>query len=156
MDQHTWPKRTTPLQSAWLFALGAMMVECKQFTHVLNIHIHIFMYVYTFIFLFIYNLATSLMVKNVLVTAGVEFVDIFWSTPTLLPMSYKVNIICQLLHNGIEYKRVKIAAAPQDTVLNVPSLLPGSHCMVTLQAIYNPASIDSGITHNVFTPNSSE
>ena len=29
MDQHAWPDRTTPLQSAWLMALSATMVKCE-------------------------------------------------------------------------------------------------------------------------------
>ena len=28
MDQHAQPDRTTPLQSAWLMVLSAMMAEC--------------------------------------------------------------------------------------------------------------------------------
>ena len=96
------------------------------------------------------------MVKNVSVTAGTDFVDIVWSLPKLLPMSYKVNVVCRLLYNGLEYKRLKIEATPLDTMVNVPSLLPGSHCVFTFHAIYNPASVDNGITHTVFTMNSSK
>ena len=29
-DQHAWPNRTIPLQSAWSIALNAMLVECES------------------------------------------------------------------------------------------------------------------------------
>ena len=96
------------------------------------------------------------MIKNVSATAGANFIEIVWSTPKLLPMSYQVNVICRLLYNDIEYKRVEFEAMPLDRVLTLPSLLPGSHCVFTLHAIYNPASIDNGITRTVFTLRSSK
>ena len=39
MDQHAWPDRTTPLQSAWSMGLGAMMAECEQFVYLFSLNV---------------------------------------------------------------------------------------------------------------------
>ena len=95
------------------------------------------------------------MVKNVSATAGADFIELEWSAPKLLPMSYQVDVACRLLYNGIEYKRERLEATPLDTIQTVQMLHPRSHCVYTLLAIYNPASIDDGITGTIFTLNTS-
>ena len=96
------------------------------------------------------------MVKNVSATAGTHFIDIMWSAPKLLPTSYQVGVTCWRMYNGIEYIRVKLEATPLDTILTIDKLFPGSRCALTLLAVYNPASIDDGITLTIFTLNLSE
>ena len=95
------------------------------------------------------------MIKNVSATTGADFIHITWSQPKILPSSYRVHIGCWLVHVHIEYVREELEASPLSTMFIVDQLLPGSRCVITLLAIYNPASIDDGITHTLFTPNSS-
>ena len=100
-------------------------------------------------------IATALMIRNVSVTAGDDFIHITWSAPKILPTSYQVYFSCCLIHTGTEYMQVKLEASPFYTMLIVDQLFLGSRCVITLLAIYNPASIDDGITHTIFTTNSS-
>ena len=102
------------------------------------------------------HVATTLMIRNISAAAGTDFIDIIWSAPKLLPDSYKVNVTCRLVYNGIEYVRVRLVATPLDTIVTINNLLPGSRCVFTLLAVYNPASIDDGITRTIFTLSSSE
>ena len=105
---------------------------------------------------FTFVTATTLMVKNVSAAAGTHFIEIVWTPPKLLPMSYQVNVVCRLLCNGKEYKRERLEATPLDTIQTIGKLYPRSHCVYTLLAIYNPASVDDGITRTVLTLNASK
>ena len=96
------------------------------------------------------------MIQNVSAFAGTDFFDIFWSPPSIPPMTYRINVACRLLCNNMEYNRAKVNRRPYLTTQNVDNLLPGSACTFTLLAVYNPASIDSGITRTVFTLNTSK
>lgn len=99
--------------------------------------------------------ATTLMIRNVSVTADDDFIHITWSVPKFLPASYQVNVSCRLTHTETEYMQVMLALSPFDKMLTVDKLFPESDCVFTLLAIYNPASIDDGITGNISTRNTS-
>ena len=101
-------------------------------------------------------IATTLMIKNISTTAGEKFIHISWSTPKFLPMSYRIRVSCLQLWNGIEYRCTTLNATQFDTFHTVTQLAPSSKCVFTLFAIYNPASIDRGITRTVLTMKSSK
>ena len=95
------------------------------------------------------------MIKNVSAKADADFNCIIWSAAKLLPASYQVNVTCWLMPNETEYMWVNLNARPSDTMLTIDKLSPGSHCVFTLLSIYNPASIDDGITRTISTYSSS-
>ena len=99
--------------------------------------------------------ATRLMIKNVSAKAGTNYIEIVWSAPKLLPLSYLINVTCRLLYDGKEYINKVWEITPLDTILTIGKLYPGSQCLYNLLAIYNPASIDDGITGTIFTLNTS-
>ena len=99
--------------------------------------------------------ATTLMIKNVSVTAGADFIQMIWCTPKIAPSSYRVNVSCWLMYTKTKYVRMTVEETPLDTMLTVDKLIPGSRCVITLYAIYNPASIDDGIARTISTLNSS-
>ena len=99
--------------------------------------------------------ATTLMIRNVSVTAEDDFIHITWSAAKLRPASYQVNVTCCLIHTETEYMQVMLGVSSFDTMLTVDKLFSGSLCVLTLRAIYNPASIDHGITRTISTTNSS-
>ena len=100
-------------------------------------------------------IATALMIRKVSVTAGDTFIHITWSAPKFHPASYQVNVACCLIHTETEYMQEIFEVISFDTMLTVNNLFPGSHCVFTFRAIYNPASIDHGITRTISTTNSS-
>ena len=100
------------------------------------------------------GVATTLMIKNVSTTAGADFIQMIWSKPKIAPDSYRVNIACWLMHTKTIYVRVTVEASPLDKMLTIDKLIPGSRCVITLHAIYNPASIDDGIARTISTVNS--
>ena len=95
------------------------------------------------------------MVKSISAKADADFIRIKWSAPKFLPDSYQVDVTCRLMPNETEYILVNLNARPFATMLTIDKLFPGSLCVFTLLAIYNPASIDDGITRNIATLNSS-
>ena len=92
------------------------------------------------------------MVKNVSAVAGTGYFDLVWIAPKVLPMSYKINVFCFLMPNGVMYRSKGYNASSVDTKLRVNDLYFGSRCAYNLIAIYNPASRDYGITDAVVMP----
>ena len=99
----------------------------------------------------LFVIATALMIKNITTAAGAKFVYITWSEPEFRPASYQVKITCRRMDTETEYVCMKLEVSPLDTMLTVDKLLPGSRCVFTLHATYNPASIDDGITFGIST-----
>ena len=102
----------------------------------------------------LFVIATARMIKSISTAAGANFIYITWSQPEFLPDSYQVKIICLRIPTETEYVDMKLEVSAYDTMLTVDKLLPGSRCVFTLHAIYNPASIDDGITLGISTLNS--
>ena len=62
-------------------------------------------------------------------------------------MNYAVTYSCEVHSQERPYIAEKIEyLSPSINSFNVFNLLPGSVCFFTLFAVYNPASIDPGIT----------
>ena len=78
--------------------------------------------------------------------SGLDFVSLIWSTPEFKPVRYNLEYSCKLQTDGTEYaKKQRITFSSESTFVSVPNLLPNSSCELTLFAVYNPASIDSGL-----------
>ena len=91
------------------------------------------------------------MIRNISTAAGANFVHITWSQPKFLPSSYLVKFTCWRMPTETEYVCLHLEVLPFHTMLTIEELFPGSRCVFTLHAIYNPASIDVGITLGVST-----
>ena len=81
----------------------------------------------------------------------VDRFQISWHTPTYVPSSYKLSYSCKLIHSESEYTKRKENLPFSFTSIVVGDLQPGSECVVTLVAVYNPAAIDTGITVTITT-----
>ena len=91
------------------------------------------------------------MIKKISTAAGANFVYINWSQPIFLPESYLMKFNCWRMPTETEYVCLNLEILPFHTMLTVEELFPGSRCVFTLYSIYNPASIDDGITLGVST-----
>ena len=84
--------------------------------------------------------------------SGSDYVELNWTHPKFLPENYRLNYICTVkptstINHG---KNDSIMENAQNldsntTSVRISELHPNSICMVFLLAVYNPASIDSGI-----------
>ena len=99
--------------------------------------------------------ATTLMIKNVTVRAGAHFIQMIWSKPKIAPASYRANVTCWMMHTKTKYVWVTLEESPLDKMFTIDKLIPGTRCLITLRAIYNPASIDHGIVRTISTFSSS-
>ena len=78
---------------------------------------------------------------------GSDFVEVRWSSVLYMPERYQVTFSCRLESNNSHYVSAKIAnISPENCLLRVSKLFPGTVCVINLIAVYNPASIDEGIT----------
>ena len=91
------------------------------------------------------------MVKDVRTVALEESVTISWDHPWISPLEYRVNAVCWCSCSIEPYVHRVYTLFFTENELNISSLLPSIHCQVTLLAVYNPATLDSGLTFNVRT-----
>ena len=75
-----------------------------------------------------------------------------WTEIVFLSLRLEIEAICKYdCENGRVYLVNKTVLAPYETSFTLTDLVPGSQCKFTLKAVFNPASIDKGIsvTHRV-------
>ena len=87
------------------------------------------------------------MVKNVKTLSGFDYVILKWNSPKYKPVRYEVELSCKFSVD--EQKNIHIfreTLNSEDTDFEVRYLPLGVVCSLTLLAVYNPVSIDSGIT----------
>lgn len=92
--------------------------------------------------------ATALMVANVTLTGLSHGVLIQWSRPyaNVSPMLYRIKYSCKLLCDNIPYKFNTLLRSSKESNSSLVDLLPGSGCVITFHAIYNPATLDTGLS----------
>ena len=105
---------------------------------------------------FIITTATALMIKDYRVDTTYDSLTLSWSTPEYLPEVYKWDVSCMLLCQNTVYIGGSGIASPLETKHYSPKLHPGSRCVTKFLAIYNPASLDAGLTNTVYTKEKGE
>ena len=87
------------------------------------------------------------MVKNLKTIGGSDHVELKWDRPEYDPAKYDFTYSCKLIANGVEYiPRFTQTLESNATVCSVHNLTLDVACSLTLLAVYNPVSIDPGIT----------
>ena len=89
------------------------------------------------------------MISGYNIESGMHFVRITWHCPKYEPERYKLAVSCE--QHGIIGYQVDITLDPPCTSAEVTGLRSESICTINIVAIYNPASIDAGITINATT-----
>ena len=96
--------------------------------------------------------ATSLMIPSCSLTSGSDYFELMWKSPQYRPEIYERTYLCinllTCLHNCsvADFIRPKVSILHSNsTSFSIRDLRPDSVCVLKLVAVYNPASIDSGI-----------
>ena len=99
------------------------------------------------VLLYLFTLATSL------VTCFEEFsrfnnsIQVCWKKVNHSAPRLEIVASCKYdCKNGRVYLDKKTVLPPKETSITLTGLAPGSECQFTLKAVYNPASIDKGIS----------
>ena len=92
------------------------------------------------------------MIHNYSLARGLDYIELNWTQPKFLPERYQLRYMCTKQvtpkHKNIEknYIKERTRNLSSDTnLVRIVDLRPSSVCTLILVAVYNPASIDSGI-----------
>ena len=109
------------------------------------------MYNCVLLFLFVF-LATVQMIHAHSVASGSDYVELNWTRPNFQPERYQLKYVCTSkpmctfsddINNYIRTQAQNLSS--DTTFFTILNLRPCSICMLFLLAVYNPASIDSGL-----------
>ena len=98
-------------------------------------------------------LATKNMIRSHSVTSGTNYITLKWTHPRFQPERYQLKYVCTMkstcvpiqdTNHSIIIKTQNLTS--NTTLFTISDLRPASICILTLLAVYNPASIDKGIT----------
>ena len=93
------------------------------------------------------------MIRSHSVTSGTNYVKLKWTHPRFRPERFQLKYVCTMkstcapsqdTNHSIMTKTQNLTS--RTTLFTIYDLHPSSICILTLLAIYNPASIDKGIT----------
>ena len=98
------------------------------------------------------RLATEGMIHSHSVKSGSDYVELIWTRPKFFPKRYQLIDVCTKKptcthrHKNSTYvtKRMQNLSSDCNSV-KISDLRPSSICILLLLAVYNPASIDTGI-----------
>ena len=96
------------------------------------------------------------MIKDFTVDTTYDTVTISWVKPRHLPKLYKWNLSCTLACGNTSYVTKSVTIGSSETQDFTSNLFPGSRCEIKFFAIYNPASLDSGLVKTVYTKEKGE
>ena len=92
-------------------------------------------------------------------TYGSDYVELHWTHPKFLPERYKLKYMFTMKHTctpnydrNIYETRDTQSLTTDTNSFRISGLRPSSICKLNLVAVYNPASIDSGIEITTTTP----
>ena len=92
------------------------------------------------------------MIHSHSVASGPDTIELYWSQPKFPPERYQLMYVCtikpscMLSHDANHFVMTKTLNLSSDTTyVTISDLHPSSNCILILLAVYNPASIDSGI-----------
>ena len=94
-------------------------------------------------------LVTSMVTKLKVFKCFEYSIEVHWKEILLTAMRLEVVATCKYVYdceNGRIYLEKTTVLAPNATSFTLTGLAPGSQCEFTLKAVYNPASIDKGIS----------
>ena len=98
------------------------------------------------------------MIRSHSLASGSDYVKLNWTHPKFQPESYQLKYVCTMKptcttrNDTDEYITTKTENLSSNTTsVTIPDLRPSSICMLILLAMYNPASIDTGIAIIVTT-----
>ena len=112
-------------------------------------------------FSFSFHLATKQMIPAYFLTSGSDYVEVIWTPPKYLPRSYLCQImhVCTLMATSMPKHDIKSyvvtntqSLSSGNTSIRILDLCPNSTWMLILLAVYNRASIDTGIVATGTTP----
>ena len=99
-----------------------------------------------------FYLATSRMISSHSIASGSDYVKVNWTHLQFPPERYQLKYVCSVKtactpsHDTSHYVVAKAQNISLDTTsVTISNLCPCSSCMLILLAVYNPASIDTGI-----------
>ena len=99
-----------------------------------------------------FYLATTQMIGADSVASGPHYIELNWFHPKFRPERYQLNYVCTMKptcmpdHDMNNYVMTKTQNLSSDsTSVTISDIRSSSICMLILLAVYNPASIDSGI-----------
>ena len=96
--------------------------------------------------IFIY-LATKQMISTLPLTTGSDYIELNWTRPKFIPVKYLLHVQYTSFKNARKgcVKTNSQCLSSDTTSIKISDLRPKSVCVLILLAVYNPASIDSGI-----------
>lgn len=84
--------------------------------------------------------------------SGLDYVELNWTRPRFRPEDYQLKYVCTVKRTSTQMGKKKQSNMENATNLGsgatsfrISELRPNSVCIVFMLAVYNPASIDSGI-----------
>ena len=93
------------------------------------------------------------MIRDHLLASGSDYVQLIWTYPQFVPETYQVTYTCTMISRFTPTYDMKynITSTTQylssdTTSFRISDLRPRSNCTLILLAVYNWASVDSGIT----------
>ena len=95
-------------------------------------------------------IATSIMISDVYANVSKQDIILSWQKPRYTPEMYKCFVFCKTLYSTLSFSAEVI---PGKESINVAQPQPGSICYITFLAVYNQASLDTGIKLVVTLPN---
>ena len=95
----------------------------------------------------LFYLATSLVTQFKEFKRFNNSIQARWKETVLLAIRMEIVATCKYdCENGQLYLVNKTVLAPNETSFTLTGLVPGSECEFTLRVVFNPASIDKGIS----------
>ena len=92
------------------------------------------------------------MISSHSISSGPDYVKLNWTHPKFQPERYQMKYVCTMKpactprNDTNHYVTTKTQSISWETTfVTVSNLRPSSKCMLFLVAVYNPASIDTGI-----------
>lgn len=80
-----------------------------------------------------------------------ESIEISWDLAQFKPIHFEISFSCRLMCDSTPYQKARSFLQPSSVAFTQTGLYPGSVCEVELVALYNPASIDSGLKMVAYT-----
>ena len=92
------------------------------------------------------NAATSMMLEDVRVIPLVNKILIKWKKPKYVPYHYHVSYSLVQQSSGLVYRQVATSSPKRSNTFSISDIIPGTQTKWVVKAIYNTATLDSGIS----------